>query len=106
MRSPREARPPRPAARRAFDWMFRSRADGRIVMGQAPNLAILVFTGAIILAFLLPPRAGVVFGVIAYGSLAWWAYDELFFGVNPFRRMLGAAAVVGLIATAVAAIRA
>ena len=86
--------------------MFRSRVDGRIVMGQPPNVAILIFTGAIVLTFLLPPRAAVVSGVIAYASLAWWAYDELFFGVNPFRRMLGAAAVVGLVATAVAAIRA
>ncbi|MCY7326313.1 MAG: hypothetical protein LH605_09310 [Microbacteriaceae bacterium] len=96
----------RPLARRAFDWMFRSRVDGRVVLGQAPNLAILSFTGALILAFVLPPRAAVVVGMIAYGSLAWWAYDELFFGVNPFRRMLGAAAVVGLAATPVAAIRA
>lgn len=96
----------RPPARRAFDWMFRSRVDGRVVLGQAPNLAILSFTGALILAFVLPPRAAAVVGMIAYGSLAWWAYDELFFGVNPFRRMLGAAAVVGLAATPVAAIRA
>lgn len=85
--------------------MFRSRANGRIVMGQAPNLAILIFTGALILAFLLPRRARVAFGVTAYGSLAWWAHDELFFGVNPFRRMLGAAAVVGLVATAATALR-
>ncbi len=85
--------------------MFRSRVDGRVVMGQGPNLAILIFTGALILAIVLPPRAAVVFSVIAYASLAWWAYDELFFGVNPFRRMLGAAAVVGLAATAIAAIR-
>ena len=102
MTSYRSSRSP---ARLAFDWMFRSRVDGRVVMGQAPNAAILIFTGALILAIVLPPRAAVVFGVIAYASLAWWAYDELFFGVNPLRRMLGVAAIVGLAGTAVVAIR-
>jgi len=98
-------RVPRSPARRAFDWAFRSRVDGRIVMGQTPNLAIGVLTVAAILAAVLPARAATVSGAIAFGALAWWALDELFFGVNPFRRTLGALALVGLVAVALVGIR-
>lgn len=74
-------------------------------MGQAPNLAIGVVTVGAILAVALPPRAATVSGAVAFGALAWWAFDELFFGVNPFRRALGALALVGLVGIALAGLR-
>ena len=98
-------RAPRSAARRSLDWVFRIRADGRIVVGQAPNVALFAFTGALVLTNVLPKPAAGVFGIVAFGSLAWWAYDELFFGVNPFRRVLGAGILVGILARSVNEIR-
>jgi hypothetical protein len=89
--------------RSALDWMFRSRVDGRLVIGQLPNVALIVFLVAAVLRWLIRPdgTAGVVLDVVASGALLWWAVDEVLRGVNPFRRMLGAGVltvvVVGLV---------
>lgn len=99
------ARAPRPPARRVFDWAFRSRVDGRIVMGQPPNLTIGVVTVAAVLAVVLPSRAAAASGTIAFGALAWWAFDELLHGVNPFRRAVGALALIGLVPASLAGLR-
>jgi hypothetical protein len=37
-------------------------------------------------------------GVIATASLLWWAGDEVLRGVNPFRRILGGAVAVAVVA--------
>lgn len=87
-----------------FDWMFRSRVDGRVVIGQFPNVALIVFIVATVLRWLLSPHgtAGVALDVVATGALVWWAVDEVLRGVNPWRRLLGSAVltlvVVGLLA--------
>jgi len=78
--------------RRAFDWVFRSRVDGRIVIVQRPNLSLWIFVVArVVGAFLdagTKPAAGArVVGTVA---IVWWAIDELVRGVNPWRRFLGA----------------
>lgn len=75
------------------DWLFRDRSTGRIVLGQLPNVAILVFIVARVLEWLTDAqgRTGAILHWVGTAALLWWAGDELLRGVNPFRRMLGAA---------------
>jgi hypothetical protein len=82
--------------RRAFDWLFRSRESGKIVVAQLPNPPLLLFlVASAVKRFADPPgRLGAVVGVAAVGSLLWWAGDEVLRGVNPFRRLLGAVVAV------------
>ena len=80
-----------------LDWMFRSRETGRITIGQSANLEQKIFSGATLVGVLLPAsklRTGV--GVVAVLALVVWAIDEMARGVNPFRRILGGAALGGL----------
>jgi amino acid permease len=78
------------------DWMFRSREDDRITVAQLPNLPIWIFLAATVLGWALPDpsTAFTVARAVATGALLWWAVDELARGVNPFRRMLGAGALL------------
>ncbi len=102
------ARPPstyvrksRPAS--AFDWCFRDRRTGRIVIAQYPNLALWIFLGTVALRWMVGTDgvARTILDGVGAASLAWWAVDEVFRGVNPWRRLLGlggcAFAVSGLI---------
>lgn len=76
---------------RGLDWCFRSRADGRITIGQWPNLSLWLFMAASGVAWIA--RDGVLgrwSHVAADVFLTWWAADELLRGVNPWRRCLGA----------------
>jgi hypothetical protein len=80
-----------------LDWMFRSRKTGRITLGQPVNFEQRIFSGATLVGVLLPVsklRTGV--GVVAVLALVVWAIDEIARGVNPFRRILGGAALGGL----------
>lgn len=80
-----------------LDWMFGSRETGKFTIGQPPNFEQKVFSGATLVGVLLPAsklRTGV--GVVAVLALFVWAVDELARGVNPFRRILGGAALGGL----------
>jgi hypothetical protein len=86
---------------RCLDWLFRNRQTGRITIGQAPNLEQLIFSTTAIVGTLLPRstlRTGL--GVVSVLALAAWATDELVRGVNPFRRMLGAATLGGIVCLA------
>ena len=78
--------------RRAFDWTFRSRETGKVVVFQLPNLALWVFfVSALLRRFAgLDGSAKTAVEVVAFVSLMWWAIDEMARGVNPFRRGLGA----------------
>ncbi|MCT7950439.1 hypothetical protein NG798_11615 [Ancylothrix sp. C2] len=81
-----------------FDRTFRD-SSGNIVIAQAPNLPLLVGLTATLLQFVLPSGnllAG--FDLVAFGALFTWAWQELFEGVNYFRRALGLVALVGIIA--------
>ena len=82
--------------RRAFDWVFRSRVDGRIVVVQLPNLSLWIFVvarvvGAFLDAGTKPATGAQVVGTVA---IVWWGVDELVRGVNPWRRFLGATVLV------------
>ena len=81
---------------RAFDWLFRDRRTGHVVIAQVPNAPLVVFLVASVGRRVADPSgtAGTVVDVVATGALLVWAGDEVLRGVNPFRRLLGAA--VGL----------
>ena len=89
-----------PPVRRAFDWSFRSRTDGRIVIAQLPNLSLWIFivarvVGAFLEAGTSPASAAELVATLA---IVWWGTDELVRGVNPWRRFLGAAVLVAQLA--------
>ncbi len=81
-----------------FDRTFRD-SKGNIVVAQAPNLPVLVGVAASLLQYVLPSgqlhRAA---ELIAFGALFTWAWQELFEGVNYFRRALGLIGLAGLMA--------
>lgn len=87
---------PQSRARTLIGWLFRSRQTGRIVIVQFPNVPLGVFLVASVLRWLLRPTGRLETGllVLATGALIWWAADELIRGVNPWRRLLGGAALV------------
>lgn len=79
-----------------FDQIFRD-SDGNIVIAQPPNLPVIVGVTAAILQSVLPNgQLQVAAKLIAFGALFTWAWQELFDGVNYFRRGLGLIGLGGL----------
>ena len=79
--------------RRFLYWFFRNRETGEVTIAQAPNLVLWVAIVAGVLLWVWPPpgNPGVALEAVFKGSLFVWAVDEVFRGVNPWRRCLGAA---------------
>lgn len=84
--------------RQVADWFWRDRRSGRIVIAQWPNLWLWMFAVASIVGVYTAKSGLVGIGahVIATVALAVWAGDEILRGVNPWRRCLGTAVLVGL----------
>lgn len=81
-----------------FDRIFRD-SEGNIVIAQPPNLPILVGTAAALLRYVLPNgQLQMAAELIAFGAFFTWAWQELFEGVNYFRRALGLIGLAGLMA--------
>jgi hypothetical protein len=81
-----------------FDRTFRD-SEGKIVLAQMPNLPILVWGTASLLQLLLTSgKIQTGLDLVAFGSLFTWAWQEVFQGVNYFRRALGFVVLVGAIA--------
>lgn len=81
-----------------FDRTFRD-SEGNIVIAQKPNLPIIVGSTATLLQLLFTSgKLQTGLDLVAFGALFAWAWQELFEGVNYFRRALGAVALVGLLA--------
>ena len=87
-----------------FNRTFRD-SDGNIVIAQMPNLPLLVGIAAALLQ-LIPTSGNILTGnihtgldALAFGSLFTWAWQELFQGVNYFRRSLGLVVLLGAIAS-------
>jgi hypothetical protein len=81
-----------------FDRVFRD-SEGNIVIAQPPNLPLIVGIVASLLKLLFTTgQIYLVLDIVAFGALFTWAWEELFQGVNYFRRALGLIALVGLIA--------
>jgi hypothetical protein len=93
------ARAPSLCQHRRIEWLFRNRRTGEITVAQVPNLPLIVFLVAFALRWLLDPSGDVRTGldVVATVALAIWAGDEILRGVNPFRRVLGAVVLGGLV---------
>jgi hypothetical protein len=85
---------------RIIDWLFRSRQTGRITIVQLPNWSLGLWLVTSLALRLADPSGGLRTALVVVSTLALlvWAADELLRGVNPFRRLLGAAV---LVATAV-----
>lgn len=74
--------------------IFRTRG-GRVVIGQKPNIPILVWFGAFILGFVFRDGGlGMAIDIIGFLAIFIWAGLELFTGVNTYRRMLGFVVIV------------
>lgn len=81
-----------------FDRTFRN-SEGKIVLAQMPNLPILVGLAATLLQLILPSgKIQTGLDLVAFGALFTWAWQELFEGVNYFRRALGLVVLTGTIA--------
>lgn len=97
--SNRELHPSEAPSTSLLDRIFRDR-EGHIVIGQAPNLPLMVGVAATLLQAVLPSgNAQTVVDLIAFGAWFTWAWQELFDGVNYFRRSLGLLGLVTLLAT-------
>jgi hypothetical protein len=75
-------------------------SEGNIVIAQPPNLPLLVGITATVLSLMV--RSGNIhtgIDAIAFGSLFTWAWQELFEGVNYFRRTLGLLVLIAVIAS-------
>jgi hypothetical protein len=80
-----------------FDKIFRD-SNGNIVIAQAPNLPIIVWGVASLLKLIFTSGfINVGLDLIAFGSLFTWAWEELFQGINYFRRVLGFVVLVGFV---------
>jgi hypothetical protein len=82
-----------------IDWMFRNRRTGGLTVAQLPNASLGVFLVATALRLVASQRGGfrTAVEVVAGVALFCWAGDEVIRGVNPFRRMLGAAVLAALV---------
>jgi hypothetical protein len=79
--------------RQFLQWFFRNRETGEVTIAQAPNLVLWVAIAAGVLLWVFPSSGNpsIALEIVFKGSLLVWAADELFRGVNPWRRCLGAA---------------
>jgi hypothetical protein len=82
-----------------FNQTFRDH-DGNIVIAQMPNLPLLVWLVATLLNLLpITGNLHTTLDALAFGSLFTWAWQELFQGVNYFRRALGLVVLLGVLAS-------
>jgi len=80
-----------------FDQVFRD-SEGEIVIAQMPNPPLIVWIVASLLTMIFTTgKINLGLEIIVFGSLFTWAWEELFQGVNYFRRVLGLLVLVGLI---------
>lgn len=80
-----------------FDRLFRD-SEGNIVIAQKPNLPLIVGLSATSLQLLVSDgKLGTALDLVGFGALFVWAWQELFEGVNGFRRILGGLVLVSLV---------
>ena len=81
--------------------MFRDRASGKIVIAQFPNLSLFTWLAISLLTLVTTGSLRTVLGHLASVALLVWAADEIWRGVNPFRRMTGALVLVWVLVSVV-----
>lgn len=78
----------------AITRFFRDRS-GRQTVFQLPNLPLLAWAGfGAASGMALTPRYRSLLHRASQGAMLWWAAGETFRGRSPFRRTVGAAALV------------
>lgn len=94
-----DAGPGRTAYRGPVNWLLRSRQTGHLVVAQWPNLPIVGWAAASLGSRFVPAGSTgeVALRTAAGLALTWWALEELVRGVNPWRRLLGAGALVWVV---------
>jgi hypothetical protein len=87
--------------RRFLEWFFRNRETGAITIAQWPNLVLWIVIVAGVLLWIWPAagKSSVALTIVMKAGLIIWGADEIFRGVNPWRRCLGAAVVVYVVTT-------
>ncbi len=82
--------------RRFLQWFFQNRETGAITVAQWPNLLLWTVIVAGVLLWIWPSAGNASAGltIVLKGGLIIWGIDEIFRGVNPWRRCLGAAVVI------------
>ena len=62
---------------------------GNRVLGEKPNLPIIVWIVSVILQRFIEGRLYVFVELVGFGAIFTWAWLEIFQGTNYFRRLLG-----------------
>jgi uncharacterized membrane protein len=84
-----------------FDRLFRD-GTGEIIIGQPPNLPILIWGLATLLALVFKTgRVKLGLDLLAFSSLLYWSFLEITQGVNYFRRDLGVIVLIAIIISAI-----
>ena len=73
--------------------------DGSVVIWQTPNVWLLAWAGFTVVSLFLSGTLADVFFWIAAVALIIWSLLEIFRGVNYYRRVLGVAVLVYVIAS-------
>ena len=75
--------------KKLFKWLFITK-DGKVVIGQLPNLPIILWLVSLIINnFVKDYKINWVISLVGTISLVYWAILEITRGVNGFRRLLG-----------------
>ena len=76
-----------------LDKCFKNK-DGINTLGQKPNLPIIIWLICVVLSQITSGNLYRTIDLIGYGALFTWAWLEIFYGVNYFRRILGFSVLV------------
>jgi hypothetical protein len=100
-RSPESALPAQKLT--GWQWVFRSRQTGRVSVASWPNVPLWIWIATAVARRLpsLNGRADSALTVAGSVALVVWAIGELWRGVNPWRRFLGFAVLLGMVLSAV-----
>lgn len=63
--------------------------DDNVVLGEKPNLPLIIWIVCIILQQVLDGKQYVAVELIGFGAIFTWAWLEIFHGTNYLRRLLG-----------------
>lgn len=67
-----------------------AKGEGKFILFQKPNLPLAVWFVSLLLGKIFTTGSlHSLFGVISFGAIFTWAWLEIFYGENNFRRGLG-----------------